>query len=124
MTFDSDAFIERFFRAFNNLDPGAIAAMMCDDAILETSFGAEAWGTRVVGREAVRAFYVDMFARIPDARWDELRRIVCPSHIVVESLATGTPRDGTRFETTICDVRTLRYGQIAAKRSYRRTSAV
>ena len=121
---DGDAFIERFLRAFNDLDPEAIAALATDDILLETSFGAEAWGTRVVGRAAVRAFYVDMFERVPDARWDELRRIVCPPHIVVESLATGTPRGGTRFETTLCDVLTLRDGLMAAKRSYRKIAAL
>ena len=124
MQIDGDAFVEGFLLVFNSLDPVGIAAMMTDDVILEASFGKEPWGERVIGREAVRAFYVDMFARIPDARWDELRRIVCPPYIVVESLASGTPRQSTRFETTICDVLTLRDGLIAAKRSYRKVAAI
>lgn len=122
--FDSDAFIERFWRAFNERDPEQIVAMMTDDVILEVSFGREPWGLRVVGPNAVHAFYVDMFARIPDAHWTEAHRIVCPSHIVVESVATGTPRGGSRFESMICDVLALRDGMIAAKRSYRKATAI
>jgi ketosteroid isomerase-like protein len=124
MEFDGEAFVERFMRVFNDRDPEGISAMMTDDVVLEVSFGKEPWGARILGSVAVRAFYVDMFARIPDAHWAELRHFVCAEHVVVESMATGTPRGGSRFESMVCDVLTLRDGKIAAKRSYRKAQPI
>jgi ketosteroid isomerase-like protein len=124
MDLDGEAFVARFMHAFNNRDPEAIAAMMTEDAILEVSFGTEPWGTRVLGPAAIRAFYVDMFARVPDAHWHELRRSIGPGHVVVESLHTGTTHAGARIVTMVCDVLTLRDGRIAAKRSYRKAQPV
>jgi hypothetical protein len=51
---------------------------------------------------------------------DEIRHFVCPEHAAVESVTTGTPRDGQRFEAHLVDVLTIRDGKIAAKRSYRK----
>jgi taurine dehydrogenase small subunit len=124
MKFESDRFIERFWHAFNGHASEDIAALMTADALLETSFGGHAWGDRIVGRAAIRDFYVEMFARIPDARWIELRRVVGPTHIVLESFGTGTPTNGKPFESEICDILTLRDGLIAAKRSYRKVAAI
>lgn len=96
--------------------------MMTDDVVFEASFGKEPWGTRVVGQTALREFLADMFERIPDVRWDELRHFAGPEHAVVEWLTTGTPRGGARYEVQGCDVLTLRDSRIAAKRSYRKAS--
>jgi ketosteroid isomerase-like protein len=120
MGFDGKAFVDRFMSVFNNRDPEGIAAMMSDDAILEVSFGKEPWGTRVLGPAAIRAFYVDMFTRIPDAHWAELGHFASPELAVVESMHTGTPRDGPPVECMVCDVLTIREGKITAKRSYRK----
>jgi ketosteroid isomerase-like protein len=124
MEFDGEAFVERFMNVFNDRDPEGIAAMMTDDAVLEVSFGKEPWGTRVLGSAAIRAFYVDMFARIPDAHWVELCHFVSPEHVVVESMHTGTPRGGPPIKCMVCDVLTLRDGKIAAKRSYRKAQPI
>jgi ketosteroid isomerase-like protein len=94
--------------------------MMTDDVVFEASFGKDPWGARVVGQAAVREFLEDMFRRIPDVRWDEIRHFACTELAVVEWLTTGTPRGGTRYEVQGCDVLALRNGKIAAKRSYRK----
>jgi steroid delta-isomerase-like uncharacterized protein len=120
MGFDGDAFVARFNEVWNGHDLEGILSMMSDDVIFEASFGKEAWGSRVVGKPALRKFLADMFERIPDVRWDEIRHFACPEHAVVEWLTTGTPRDGARYEVQGCDVLTLRNGQITAKRSYRK----
>jgi ketosteroid isomerase-like protein len=105
---------------WNGHDLDGILAMMTDDVVFEASFGKDPWGARVVGRTAVREFLEDMFRRIPDVRWDEIRHFACPELAVVEWLTTGTPRGGTRYEVQGCDVLALRGGKIAAKRSYRK----
>lgn len=70
--------------------------MMMDDVVFEASFGKDPWGTRMIGKPAVREFLLE--------KW----------------LTTGTPRGGARYEVEGCDILTLRNGRIAAKRSYRK----
>ncbi len=120
MAFDGKQFVERFNAVWNGHDVDGILAMMTDDVIFEASFGTDPWGTRVVGKPALRAFLEDMIARIPDVRWDEIRHFACPDLVVVEWLTSGSPHGGRPFKVEGCDVLTLRDGRIAAKRSYRK----
>jgi len=120
MGFDGEAFVARFNQVWNGHDLAGILDMMTEDVVFEASFGKDPWGTRVVGKGAVREFLQDMFERIPDVRWDEIRHFACPELAVVEWVTTGTPRGGTRYEVQGCDVLALRDGRISAKRSYRK----
>lgn len=122
MAFDGEAFVARFNEVWNGHDVTGILDMMTDDVIFEASFGKDPWGSRVVGKQALRDFLVDMFDRIPDVRWDEIRHFASPELAVVEWLTTGTPRGGLRYEVQGCDILALRDGRIAAKRSYRKGS--
>jgi ketosteroid isomerase-like protein len=78
------------------------------------------WGAQAVGKDATRRLIIDVFNRVPDIRFNELRHFVCPDHATVESMTTGTPVGGNRYEVHLVDVLTLRNGKIAAKRSYRK----
>jgi len=120
MAFDGKTFVDRFNIVWNGHDVDGILAMMTDDIVFEASFGKDPWGSRVVGKTALRSFLGEMFDRIPDVRWDEIRRYTSPEVAVVEWLTTGTPKGGTRYEVEGCDILTLRDGKIAAKRSYRK----
>ena len=120
MAFDGDALVARFNTVWNGHDLDGIMAMMTDDVVFEASFGKEPWGTRAVGRAAVREEIAGILQRIPDVRWDEIRHFACPELAIVEWITTGTPRGGTRFEVFGCDVLALRDGKIAAKRSFRK----
>ncbi len=120
MGFDGEAFVDRFNTVWNGHDVDGILAMMTDDVVFEASFGKDAWGTRVTGKAAVRELLRDMFARIPDVRWDEIRHFAHPELAVVEWITSGTPHGGTRYEVYGCDVLALRDGRIAAKRSFRK----
>jgi ketosteroid isomerase-like protein len=120
MAFDGDAFVARFNTVWNGHDLDGIMAMMTDDVVFEASFGKDPWGTRAVGRAAVREEIAGILQRIPDVRWDEIRHFACPELAIVEWITTGTPRGGTRFEVFGCDVLALRDGKIAAKRSFRK----
>ena len=120
MAFDGEAFVDRFNRVWNGHDVDGILAMMTDDVIFEASFGKDPWGTRVVGKAAVRAFLEDMMTRIPDVRWDEIRHFATSQQVTVEWLTSGTPKGGTPYKVEGCDILTVRDGKIAAKRSYRK----
>jgi len=120
MAFDGEAFVDRFNTVWNGHDVDGILSMMTDDVIFEASFGKDPWGSRVVGKAALRSFLEEMFTRIPDVRWDELRHCAHPDQVTVEWLTSGTPRGGTPYKVEGCDILTVRDGRIAAKRSYRK----
>ena len=120
MAFDSENFVDRFNTVWNGHDVDGILGMMTDDVIFEASFGKDPWGSRVTGKEKLREFLEEMFERVPDIRWDEIRHFAALEIAVVEWLTTGTPRGGTRFEVQGCDILTLGGGKISAKRSYRK----
>ena len=118
--FDSDAFFRQFNAVWQNHDVDGIAEMFTDDAIFEASFGPESYGERAVGRDAATRLAASVFERIPDVRFREVRRFATPDFAVIESVQSGTPRDGAPFEVQIVDLLTLRDGKIAAKRTYRK----
>jgi ketosteroid isomerase-like protein len=120
MAFDGEKFVDRFNTVWNGHDIDGILDMMTDDVIFEASFGKDPWGSRVVGKPAVRAFLQDMMTRIPDIRWDEIRHFAHPDLVTVEWLTSGTPKGGTAYKVEGCDILTIRDGKIAAKRSYRK----
>jgi ketosteroid isomerase-like protein len=120
MGFDGEAFVDRFNTVWNGHDVDGILGMMTDDVVFEASFGKDPWGTRVVGKAAVRELLHGMFTRIPDVRWDEIRHFAHPDLAVVEWITSGTLHGGTRYEVYGCDVLALRDGRIAAKRSFRK----
>ena len=120
MAFDGEKFVEQFNTVWNGHDIDGILDMMTDDVIFEASFGKDPWGSRVVGKPALRAFLEQMIERIPDVRWDEIRHFAHPDLVTVEWLTSGTPRGGASYKVEGCDILTIRDGKIAAKRSYRK----
>lgn len=120
--FDSDRFFHDFSAVWNNHDVAGIAEMFTCDAIFEASFGPEPWGERAEGREAATRLAAKVFERIPDVRFQEIRRYATPEFVVLEQVQTGTPQNGVPFEAHIVDLLTLRDGKIAAKRTYRKAS--
>ncbi len=120
-SFDGEAFIGRFNTVWDEHDIDGIAEMFTDDAVFEASFGSEPHGERAEGREAALKQAAAIFERIPDLHFAEIRHFVSDGFAVVESVTTGTPRDGPPFEVHLADVLTIRDGKIAAKRSYRKS---
>ena len=111
MEFDGEAFVDRFNTVGTGHDIPGILSMMTDDVIFEASVGKDPWGSRVVGKPAVREFLEEMFQRVPDIRWDEIRHVAHPELAVVEWLTAALQG---------CDLLALKDGKIAAKRSYRK----
>jgi steroid delta-isomerase-like uncharacterized protein len=120
MPFDGNSFVAKFGSVWNDHDVDAIVAQFSDDVVFEASFGPDPWGKRATGKAAARALVEEVFARIPDVRFDTFRHYVNDEIAVVESVTTGTPVGGQRFEVHLVDLLTLRDGKIAAKRSYRK----
>ncbi len=52
--------LQAFADAWNRHDADALMSFMTDDCVFESSGGSEIWGTRHVGRDAMRAGYTEV----------------------------------------------------------------
>jgi ketosteroid isomerase-like protein len=110
--------LERILDGFNRHDLDAIMAFFADDAVLEMPRGPDPWGTRLVGKAAVREELASRFAGIPDVHYAEDRHFVCGDRGVSEWLLTGNTTAGERIAVRGCDLWEFRDGQITRKDSY------
>src|SRR5215204_1315645 len=110
--------LEAIAAAFDALDLDGIMAHFADDAVFESPRGAEAWGTRVTGRPAVREAFAARFSGIPDVRYSDDTHFVDGDRGASEWTLSGTSRTGERIEVRGCDLWTFRDGQVVKKDSY------
>ena len=115
------AMLQSFAEAWNRHDIDALMSFMTEDCVFEASAGSDVWGTRYVGREAVRAGFAEVWATFPDAQWSNARHFVHEDRGVSEWTFTGTRADGSRVEVQGCDLFTFRDGRISLKNSYRKS---
>lgn len=106
--------LERYAEAKNARDVDAILDVCTDDCFYESV----PLGARVQGREALRAFYTDLFEQLPDYRGDFDGVAYGEDTAVTWGRFGGTSPDGRRVEVPVTFVCTLRDGRIAADVGY------
>jgi steroid delta-isomerase-like uncharacterized protein len=112
--------LEAFSAAWNSHDLDALMSFMTEDCVFETVSGTEVYGSRFVGRDAVRAAFESAWKNFPDARWRNGRHFVAGDRGCSEWLFTGTGADGKRIEANGVDVFTFRDGKIHIKNAFRK----
>lgn len=105
-------------RGFDTHDLDLIMAHFADDAVFESPRGSERWGTRFIGKAAVREAFAGRFAGIPDVRYQQDRHFVDGDRGASEWTLSGTTTAGQRIEVRGCDLWTFRDGQVVRKDSY------
>ena len=105
-------------RGFDTHDLDVIMAHFADDATFESSRGSEPWGTRFVGKDAVREAFVGRFAGIPDVRYRDDDHFVNGDRGASEWTLSGTTTGGQRIEVRGCDLWRFRDGKVVLKDSY------
>jgi ketosteroid isomerase-like protein len=90
--------------AFNAHDLDAIMGLFAEDCVLEMPRGEDPWGTRFVGRDAVRDGLAARFEGLPDVHYDDDDHWVCDTHGVSKWLLTGTADDGRSVCVRGCDL--------------------
>jgi len=108
------------FDAFNRHDIEGVMAYFASDCVFNTVGGAEAWGTRIEGAEAIAAAFSAVWGTMKDARWAHHGHFVHGDRAVSEWTFSGTNPDGTRVEAEGCDLFTLRDGKIVRKQAFRK----
>jgi len=116
----TDATLKAVLDAFNRHDVDGIVAFFADDAVFESPRGPDPWGTRYIGREAVRAGLAKRFEGIPDVHYGDDDHFLSADarRGVSEWTLTGTTTEGERIEVRGCDLWTFEEGRIVRKDSY------
>jgi ketosteroid isomerase-like protein len=112
------AMLQEITTAFDRHDLDGILAHFADDAIFEGPRGTEPWGTRFVGKEAVREAFAARFSGIPDVQYREDEHFVDGDRGASEWTLSGTTADGERIEVRGCDLWAFRDGKIVKKDSF------
>jgi ketosteroid isomerase-like protein len=110
--------LQNVLDAFNRHDLDAIMAHFADDAVFESPRGPDPWGTRYVGKAAVREGLAARFTGIPDVHYGEDRHFVAGDRGVSEWLLTGTSTTGERIAVRGCDLWEFQDGLVIRKDSY------
>lgn len=104
--------------AFNRHDLDSIMQFFSEDCTMDLPRGSSPWGTRFVGKVAVREGIASRFAGIPDVHYDGAVHWVCGNRGVSEWLLTGTSVAGKRIAVRGCDHWEFKNGMIVRKDSY------
>jgi uncharacterized protein (TIGR02246 family) len=113
---ETRAVIDRFNDAFNRHDVDVIMICMTPDCVFENTRPSPD-GTRLVGQEAVRAYWEEFFARSPHARFDTEDVFVAGDRCVVQWVYHWV-RDGKPGHVRGVDLFRVRDGKVAEKFSY------
>lgn len=119
----TEATLAAFSEAWNAHDIDALMSFMDDDCEFLTPVGADACGTRHVGRDAVRRAFAAVWQAMPDAQWSNGRYVVQGDAGFSLWTFSGTAADGTRTEVDGVDVFTLKNGKIQVKNAFRKARA-
>jgi ketosteroid isomerase-like protein len=114
------ALLDRLFDAFNRHDVAGVCDCFTPDVVFDAAVGAEVYGTRFSGREAVAAAFSKTFADLRDVRWDDVRHYPGTDYATTTWTMRGTRPDGLRLEVEGIDLFTLRDGRVALKRAFRK----
>lgn len=115
---DAMSMLKAIARAFDEHDLDAIMRHFADDAVFEAPRGPEPWGTRFVGKEAVRVGFAARFSGIPDIRYQGDEHMVDGDRGASEWTLSGTTTDGQRVEVRGCDLWTFRGDKVVKKDSF------
>ncbi|WP_255569102.1 nuclear transport factor 2 family protein [Neoroseomonas alba] len=112
--------LNAFADAFNRHDIEALLGMVTEDCVFDMSSGPEPWGTRHIGRQALREALPWAWRTWPDARWEQVKHVVAGDRGFSEWTFRGTDAEGRVTEIRGVDLFVLRDGFIARKDTFRK----
>ncbi|WP_198424869.1 nuclear transport factor 2 family protein [Spirosoma endbachense] len=108
--------VERFNAAFNRHDVDAVMNAMTEDCIFENT-NPQPDGTRLVGADAVRAYWGKFFAANPDAIFETEEIFATGDRCVVRWIYRKT-KEGKPWHLRGVDIFKVRNGKVAEKLAY------
>lgn len=116
----SSELLQQLFDAFNRHDLDAVLSLMTDDVVFEGAAGAESYGVRFIGHEAVGAAFEGVWKTFPNVQWANDTHFVADGLGVSQWTLTGAREDGARIEADGVDLFSFRDGKIASKKAFRK----
>lgn len=110
--------LEELAKAFNDHDLDRIMEYFAEDCSLDMPRGSNPWGSRYVGKAAVREGLRTRFEMLPDVHYGDLRHFATETMGVSEWLVTGILSSGKAIAVRGCDHYELRDGKVIRKDSY------
>jgi ketosteroid isomerase-like protein len=110
--------LKEFLTAFNAHDLDAIMEFFSEDCELCMPRGKDPWGTRLIGKPAVREGLASRFLGIPDVHYGEDSHWVAGNLGVSTWLLTGTTKSGEQIRVRGVDLLEFRGGKLVKKDSY------
>jgi ketosteroid isomerase-like protein len=110
--------LQAILSAFNTQDLDRILGFFADDCVLDTHYGTAAWGSRYVGKDAVRHGLRTYFNATPEIHYGDDTHFVMGDLGVSKWTLRATSAKGERIEARGCDFYTFRDGKIVEKDSY------
>ena len=104
--------------AFNAHDLDRIMSHFAEDAVLEMPRGRDPWGTRHVGKQAVREGLAARFSGLPDVHYGDDTHLVAGDVGISRWTVSGTTPAGQKIRANGCDFYTFRDGLVVKKDSY------
>jgi ketosteroid isomerase-like protein len=104
--------------AFNAHDLDRIISHFAEDCVLEMPRGRDPWGTRSVGKSAVREGLAERFKGLPDVHYGEAVHFVAGDTGISKWTVSGTTPTGVKVHANGCDFYTFRDGLVVVKDSY------
>lgn len=112
--------LQAVFEAFNRHDAEAVVSHMSEDIVFNTVGGDEAYGTRIVGRAAVKAAFENVWKQSPDVQWRNHKHFACGEYGVSQWTFVAPQADGSRIEADGIDLFRFRDGVIIEKHAFRK----
>ncbi|MGB7206407.1 MAG: nuclear transport factor 2 family protein [Anderseniella sp.] len=104
--------------AFNSNDIDAVMQFFAEDAIFDHGAGPDVYGTRFVGKQALRAVFGGLFEKVENVHWKTLDTRISGNKAYCEYHRTAKLKTGEVQEFLSIDVLTIRNGLIAHKDTY------
>ena len=104
--------------AFNAHDLDRIMTFFAEDCTFDMPRGTRPYGTRYVGKAAVRTGLASRFSGVPDVHYGDDEHWVCGDQAVSRWVLTGTTRAGEPLNVHGCDLWEFRDGSCVRKDSY------
>ena len=104
--------------AFNAHDLDRIMSYFADDAVLEMPRDRDPWGTRYLGKQAVREALAGRLSGLPDVHYGDATHAVAGNLGTSRWTVTGTMANGQKIRANGCDFYAFRDGLVVKKDSY------
>ena len=110
--------LNKIIDAFNAHDVDTLVEPFAEDGEFLLAAGPEIYGTRIKGKEAIRAALIKRFETTPDVQWTEGKSWIVGDKAFSEWRVTATQPNGEKLDVLGCDLWEFRDGKITKKDTY------